>query len=548
MKVLRTITAAALVLLLCLGLCLPAFAADPFSGPADVPDWDTIVAALLEKYGVSETSVHLGYLNLVTGEEHYLCPDDYMKAASMFKLPLCMYVTELISSGELDMGVYEQYFTFEELRDRAIINSDNDAAALLLTLVGEYNEFRLNTAAYYGVEKGSEPVDITMYNQYTPRELINCLKLLYTERERFPGIIEAMQQATPARFFTRDEPRFRIAHKPGWINDYTEPNVMNDCGIAFTSQPIALVGFTSGPFDSESLLTEYCTAMCNYTEAMASIPEPTPEPTPEPAPEPTPVQAVTPEPVPAEITPAPAAASDRAALPPMIAAGAIVVFAVIGLVVIITLCAKYRARFIGLFLSLILSAAAMLLAVAGVRIGTVYARPSGDPAASVTRFFDAICAGSYDAAYRELRDYADLGLASVPGTPAGQKVYEALHGSFAWSLAGDCRTDKLEAVQPVRFRRLDLPSLEEAVAEETQRQVEIIVQARPSSQVYDENRRYRPEVANEAYLAALDNILRNADAYCVEETFDLALTYTDGRWQIVTSPALLRALAGGTAY
>ena len=29
---------------------------------------------------------------------------------------------------------------------------------------------------------------------------------------------------------------------------------------------------------------------------------------------------------------------------------------------------------------------------------------------------------------------------------------------------------------------------------------------------------------------------------------DLSLAYTDSRWQIITSPALLRALAGGIAY
>ena len=147
-----------------------------------------------------------------------------------------------------------------------------------------------------------------------------------------------------------------------------------------------------------------------------------------------------------------------------------------------------------------------------------------------------------------MSDYADLGLADMPASPAGQRIYNALHESYAYALAGECRTEKLNAVQPVRMRYLDLPRLEEAVAAETQRQAESIVQSRPISEVYDENRRYRPEIADEAYLAALDVVLRNAPAYYSEAAFELSLAYTDSRWQILASPALLRALAGGIGY
>ena len=178
----------------------------------------------------------------------------------------------------------------------------------------------------------------------------------------------------------------------------------------------------------------------------------------------------------------------------------------------------------------------------------MYAKPSGDPVQTVTRFLDAVCSGSYPAAYIELRDYADLGLSETPSSPAAQRIQQALHESYSYSLAGDCRTDKLEAVQPVRFTYLDLARLEQAVADETQRQAETIVQSRSVSEVYDENRRYRPEVANEAYLGALNVVLQNAPAYYAETQFDLSLAYTDGRWQILASPALLRALAGGIGY
>lgn len=535
MKAFQKIFAALFALLLCLSTGAGAFASE-----VGDPDWDTVSAAVLAKYGVEEMQIYAGYRNLVTGEEHYINGDDYAVAASMFKVPLCMYATEQLNNGSIDWSIYEQYFTFQSVMEDILIDSSNEQAYFLCdTFLGGYNEFRLNTAQYYGVEPGSEPMELTMVNMYTPREFINCLDLLYREPERFPGIIETMQKAMTDRFFKTNEPRFRIAHKPGWISDDL---ILNDCAICFTTQPIAIVVFSRGGSTSEEFLSAWCTAMCEYTEKLANKPSPTPEPTPEPVPM-TPVPVSTPIP-----SPAAAAAPDRVQLPWIVPAAAVGAFLVVGLITIIVLCVKYRARFTGLFLALLLSAGAMLLAGAGIYIGTVYAKPSGDPVQTVTRFLDAVCTGNYPAAYTELRDYADLGLSETPSSPAGQRIQQALHESYSYSLTGDCRTDKLEAVQPVSFTYLDLARLEQAVADETQRQAEAIVQTRSVTEVYDENRRYRPEVANEAYLAALNVVLQNAPAYYAETQFDLSLAYTGGRWQILASPALLRALAGGIGY
>ncbi len=535
MKAFQKIFAALFALLLCVSTSAAAFASE-----VGDPDWDTVNAAVLARYNVEEKQIYAGYRNLVTGEEHYINGDDYAVAASMFKVPLCMYATEQLNNGSIDWSIYEQYFSFQSVMEDILIDSSNEQAYFLCdTFLGGYNEFRVNTAHYYGVEPGTEPMELTMVNMYTPREFINCLDLLYREPERFPGIIETMQKAMTDRFFKTNEPRFRIAHKPGWIS---EDLILNDCAICYTTQPIAIVVFSRGGDTSEEFLSAWCTAMCEYTEKLANKPSPTPEPTPVPVPA-TPIPAATPVP-----TPAAAAAPDRVQLPWIVPAAAVGAFLVVGLITIIVLCVKYHARFTGLFLALILSAAGMLLAGAGIYVGTVYAKPSGDPAQTVTRFLDAVCSGSYPAAYIELRDYADLGLSETPSSPAAQRIQQALHESYSYSLAGDCRTDKLEAVQPVRFMYLDLARLEQAVADETQRQAETIVQSRSVSEVYDENRRYRPEVANEAYLGALNVVLQNAPAYYAETQFDLSLAYTDGRWQILASPALLRALAGGIGY
>ena len=537
MKAFQKILAMIAALLVFLWTGIGAFADE--TAPNAAEDWDAITARVLAEYGMSPDSVRAGYRNLVTGEEHYLNGDVYSVAASMFKLPLCMACTEKLRNGDVDWSVYDQYFSYEDVQDQVLIESSNEQANFLKDVFfnGDYNEFRLKTADLMGVEAGSERMEDLMYNMYTAEEFINCLSLLYNESERFPGITETMQKAMTDRFFKLNEPRFRIAHKPGWVS---EDYILNDCALCFTTQPIALVLFSRSSNTSEEFLSAWCTAMCEYTERLANKPSPTPEPTPAPTPAPA---VATPVP-----TPSAAAAPDRLTLPTFVPAAAVGLFLLFGLIFVIVLCVKYRVHFIGLFLALLLSAAGMLLAAAGMYYGTVYAKPSGDPAESAARFLDAICAGDYPAAYAQLRDYSDLGLSEVPSSPAGQRVYQALHESFSYSLPSECRTEKLEASQPVRFTYLDLKRLEDAVAEETQHQAELIVQNRPISEVYDENRRYRPEVADEAYLAALNAVLQSPQNYYYETEFQLPLAYADGRWQVLANPALLRALAGGIAY
>ena len=140
----------------------------------------------------------------------------------------------------------------------------------------------------------------------------------------------------------------------------------------------------------------------------------------------------------------------------------------------------------------------------------------------------------------------DLGLGDTPSTAAGRMVYDALHASYSYELAGEPEVKMLDAVQKVRFRYLALPSIEDDVAAETRRQIEAIVEQSNPNEVYDADRHYLPEVTERAYLAALDAVLAHAEKYYTEDELTLSLTYTDGRWQMLMSPELLRALGGGT--
>ena len=183
MKALKLLIAAALVLALCLGLMPGASAEGGEKIPYGELEWDELMERLLSDYGIKPEFVAAGYLNLETGEEHFLNEDEYMLTGSMYKLPLCMYFTEHLASGDIDWSLYESHFSYEEKRDNVLINSSNDDAGFLCDMIGGYTEFRRLTADYMGVDPDEELRNINNYeNWYTAREFIHCLELLYREQ------------------------------------------------------------------------------------------------------------------------------------------------------------------------------------------------------------------------------------------------------------------------------------------------------------------------------------------------------------------------------
>ena len=547
MKILKKAIAAAAALALCLSLGFSALADSSDDALYAGKTWEQVVDQVLEECDVSRDQITAGYCNLVTGEEHYINGDEYKTAASMYKLPLNMYFTDLIQSGQFDWDSYYPNVTYEYVRDASLIYSDNDWSMFLWSssVVGGYSKFRELTAPYMGVDLNDVPDNYYDDNIYTARQFINCLKLLYTEQERFPGIIETLQQTEQERFFMLREPRFKIAHKYGYISQNGQ-SFMNDCGLAFTSQPIALVMFTENVDNAEELLTAYCTAVCEYTNYTVANPPATPTPEPTAVPTPT-VPAVTPSAEPAPTAAAPDSAPAKAATP-LAAILFIALFLVGGSLGAIKLKKKYNADLKLTLLTVLLCAAGMLLAVAGCFGGTVIAKPTGDPQEAVTVFFDSLIAGDYSSAYDRVRDYTSLGFENEPSTESGKMAYAALHASYGYELLGSAEVNKLDAAQKVSFTYLSLPALEAAVADETQTQLKHLVQQLPANEVYDQNNSYLPEITERAYLQALELVLNSAADYYTTEDIPLTLNYTDGRWQLIMNTSLLKALNGGAGY
>lgn len=541
MKLLKRILAAAALLCLLLYLSPAAFAdnEDLYKDKT----WDQVIEEFFQRYDVDENGISLGYYNMVTGEEHYFNGDQYMVAGSMFKVPLNMCFTEKIHNGEMDWDTKIGSISYKTLLHDTIVHSSNDYAKILWQELGngKYRTYREIIAPYMGEDPATVDEKYYENNFFTARQMIYCLRMLAGEPERFPGLIEAMQEAEPDEYFRRSEDRFDIAHKYGFLN--TEYHLyMDDCAIAYTDDPIVFVMFTDNIERAYEVMAEYSTLMCDYTqyntslrleaEALAKAAAATPAPA---------IELVEPSASPEGNAPGSGGGI-----------GAILAVAGVIAALLLAVCAALRSgkrknvRPGWAIAAAGLAAAAMLLSLVGVNAGTLVARAEGDPAAAATEFMDALMAGDYAAAYSHMAGYSGLGLENAPADAVGQKMYDALRESYAYELTGDCTVDKLEARQQLSFTYLDLTAMEEQVQEETLEQLKGIVQSRPKSQLYDENDNYLPEVAQEAYAAAVSAVLESAEEYYTTVGILLELEYSDEQWRVVPSPQLLKAVSGGT--
>ena len=105
-------------------------------------DWQSLVGRVLDKYGVTEDNVGIGYYNSRTGDECYINADRYLISASMFKIPLNMIFADRISSGEMALDTPIGAMPYNWYQYRTIVHSDNDRSVVLMEQLGGYHVFK----------------------------------------------------------------------------------------------------------------------------------------------------------------------------------------------------------------------------------------------------------------------------------------------------------------------------------------------------------------------------------------------------------------------
>ena len=568
MKLLKRLTSFVLVLCMAAGLMVSAYAVEEkddkfvederFAGKT----WNEVVDAFLEERNVKPENVALGYMNLVTGEEQYHRGDEYMVAASMYKVPMNMIYAERISKGEMEWNSPVRGVPYQKLMEGSIIDSNNEFSDYLRKNLGTYREYRNMIAPLMGVDINNVSAKYYENNFFTPKQMIHCLNLLYDNPQTYPKILDTMKKAEPNNYFKFHEQEFEVAHKYGYL-EFDNRLEINDCGIVFTDDPIAIVMFSYGIPKPYNVMADFCTLMSDYAQYTRQV------------------RLIEEEREAAKLAEEEAKraaaqaeqeamnAIDKAALDAemaklnnnflniftdenlrmsMYALIAIGVGLLLFLLIVAIAAAKHKINGGAGVLATFLFALGLFVCVAGPQVGSIVTAPRGNPQDVVSAFFDAIVEEDYEKAYSYLDYYSSLGLESEPESEAGKLVYNALQDSYSYKLYGDCVKTQLTAKQQVLLEHLDILKLETKLENETQQVLEKMVQDGEVLEIYDENDQFLPEVTEKAYVKAVGNLLEKPNLYRTTTGMELELVYTNDGWRIRANNELLHALCGGTAY
>ena len=524
--------------------------------------WEQVMEEFFTEHGTDPERVTAGYYNTVTGEEHYWRGDEYMVSGSMYKIPINMVFTERIYNGEMNWDDQINGLKYEKALEFTIVNSDNNIARDMWNYLGGYQEYRKIICPYMGVDP--ETVD-EMYwknNYFTAEQMIHCLKTLYEGQERFPGIIDMLLRAEPSNYFKMHQQEYDVAHKYGYLAEGSTL-YLNDCGICYTDEPICIVIFTDTVNKPYEVLTEFCTLMCDWAQYHTELDRRLAAEEAEAAAiaELAAAQAPTEEALP-EAAPAISVGIIGGADGPTTVmltksgsgfAGRLIKLVIIGLLAIFfiykaaNMAEKGKIKIFGAVFAAILCAAAFALCVIAPGMDTVTGKTEGDPAQTVSEFFDCISVGDYDHAYTLLKDCTSLGLEKQPEDEAGRLIYAALKKSYSYKLYGEAVIEKYNAKQSVLLRSLDIDAMLDDLRAETDKTAEALARELDRAEIYDENDEYLPEFTDKVYIEAVKTVLSHAEDYYTTSGIELELVYADESWQIQLNDALTSALTGAAA-
>lgn len=204
-----------------------------------------------------------------------------------------------------------------------------------------------------------------------------------------------------------------------------------------------------------------------------------------------------------------------------------------------------RIRLFWLILAVVCSALAVFACLYAALFGNIVNRPEGNPADTVTQFFESVRLGNYPLAYSCLSDFSTLGLEQEPETEEAKAVYDALKKSYTYSLDGDCSVNGTEATQKVRLRALNIRRTEAAISSRVDSVLQEMLSQMTNAEIYDETGTYRSSLTDAVYTEALNQALADADSLCETVNLEIRLQYIDGAWKMMTDRALMNALVGG---
>lgn len=542
---------------------LPPVVSTAPSPEPELSPWHALISEFLDACKINPDTVSFAYYNTVTGEEYYFQGDKAMTAASVNKLPLNMYYAEKLYNGEISWDTTFNGVAYKLVQEYSLRYSNNEYTNALIDAIGQYPDYRRAILPYIGLTEDEVEFSYLTVNEFTAEEIMYCLKLLYEDPQRYPGVMDNMLLATPGEYFEQKSDKYEIAQKYGW---YVQDghNSINCVGIVDTEEPILLAVFSDNCSMGKELLGEYCDLMVRFTEdsiaqryEAAAPEEPVEEVQPVETPEPTPQPSSAP--VPEKIEKEnPGDRENALRLVASVLACAIIAIAM-GLV------SRRKKKpadtdkepsQLRKLSSLILGIAAIIAIIATIIVCStaIDAKPvikdeGKDPTAVAEEFMALAFSGESSEAEKLLFGSSKLGLDSKPQDKLGSMLYDALLESFSYEPIGECLKESIDASQSFTVTYLDLPSVTALQQEATNaRLARYVDEAQRAEEVLAEDGSYLPEVAMAALEEVTAELLADAESHYVSTELTLQLRYSGGEWKVIADEALFAILSGNTAY
>lgn len=242
---------------------------------ADTAELREEIDEYIDSWGVDESQITVCVRDIENDAIVYeRNADQWMRAGSIYKLPLSMLWFDKIDAGEasLDDTIYynrRKFFqeigplgnhqtgdilTYEEVIKTTILESDNTGGQILFQTYGGWNVYRKDALRYTDIDMGNR--FMLQKNYMTARYTTDVSTYLYKHRKKYKLLIEWLRQAVPHQVLDTVI-QVDMPQKFGTMELYK-----NGTGFVDAKHPYAISVFTLGMVDPASNRMGRINAMC----------------------------------------------------------------------------------------------------------------------------------------------------------------------------------------------------------------------------------------------------------------------------------------------
>lgn len=259
-KNLSRILSLAIVLSLCLALSAPCAVAEDDSGVLDSELLTKMVEDAISKHHAQTDYVSVCCYYINTGDTWYYNADHWYFPASLYKVPLMMLLTERIGKGELSEENKIDGAKVSALADKILLLSNNEAADTVLRYLGGNEKCLTEYKKFSSMTEDEYDRSYLRGGNFNVRFMNEIMKTLYSEPDRFPGMLDRMLQAQPDQYLKKElGDTYPIAQKYGSYD-----RLIHASGIIYTPNPIIITIMTEYLPSRDALIGDLAKEICDY--------------------------------------------------------------------------------------------------------------------------------------------------------------------------------------------------------------------------------------------------------------------------------------------